>query len=562
MSSERTHRRAPSQPQHRPRPLVAGESAPAAGAGSQVVGALPYGPAVQLKGAPTGDDVHRRAAEGVRGAPGSLPYSERIQTAFGRHDVSGVQAHVGGPAADASRAIGATAYAVGDQVAFRETPSLHTAAHEAAHVVQQRSGVHLKGGVGAAGDVYERHADAVADAVVAGGTAEPLLDSMSTGGAGAASSAPAVQRHSAQEPAADVAHGHPENPAAVITSDTTGPDGVRRLKWNDGETAEIQPNGDTTWYRPNGSFGGSVKSATPAAEPGAAPESAPGSPPAAATGGRGDAVREAVWQAAQKWLKSQEEFMTQAKIDEVRGSKKSYSTCRDFVTTVLGEARTATGESLDLNAVVTALQALLDKEIELRATVEADKKSEAMFDPEITRVQAEIAALKEKGVSGGKVKALQKYLDDMIAQRTKRAGKTAKDEAALAKLDEGAKGYKRATPGMPTSLRPRKGDILRIVTAETREYSVAGAAPSTLQKGSFLHTSVFDRIDNLGGPNELWHTLDGGGTKATDGLSGAGTPFDPATLRFGRAALEGWIDMAELVNANAAGPPGNPTVSV
>jgi hypothetical protein len=59
---------------------------------------------------------------------------------------------------------------------------LFTEAHEAAHVVQQRGGVQLKGGVGAAGDTYERHADAVATAVVRGESAESLLDPVAGGG--------------------------------------------------------------------------------------------------------------------------------------------------------------------------------------------------------------------------------------------------------------------------------------------------------------------------------------------------------------------------------------------
>jgi hypothetical protein len=68
-----------------------------------------------------------------------------------------VQAHVGGPATEGARAMGAQAYATGDRVAFAEVPDLHTAAHEAAHVVQQRGGVQLKGGVGESGDAYEHH---------------------------------------------------------------------------------------------------------------------------------------------------------------------------------------------------------------------------------------------------------------------------------------------------------------------------------------------------------------------------------------------------------------------
>ena len=113
---------------------------------------------------------------------------------FGRHDVSGIQAHVGGPAATASDAIGASAYATGSQVAFRESPDLHTAAHEAAHVVQQRGGVQLKGGVGEAGDRYEQHADAVADRVVRGESAEGMLDEMAGGSTASPSAHGPVQR--------------------------------------------------------------------------------------------------------------------------------------------------------------------------------------------------------------------------------------------------------------------------------------------------------------------------------------------------------------------------------
>jgi hypothetical protein len=63
-------------------------------------------------------------------------------------------------------------------MAFAGSPDIHTAAHEAAHVVQQRADLHLKDEVGEAGDAYERHADAVADQVVRGRSAEALLDEM------------------------------------------------------------------------------------------------------------------------------------------------------------------------------------------------------------------------------------------------------------------------------------------------------------------------------------------------------------------------------------------------
>ncbi len=140
--------------------------------------------------------VHALAAGGVAGHGGALPHRDAIQRAFGpAHDVGAIEAFVGGAAARAAEAIGAEAYATGHRVAFRGGPDLHTAAHEAAHVVQQRAGVQLRGGVGEAGDAHERHADAVADRVVQGESAADLLAAY--GGAG--TGADVVQR---REPAA------------------------------------------------------------------------------------------------------------------------------------------------------------------------------------------------------------------------------------------------------------------------------------------------------------------------------------------------------------------------
>ena len=157
---------------------------------------------VQARGELDDDNVASIAAHGVASASSALPHQEAIQRSFGSHDVSGIRAQVGGEAAVASGAIGAQAYATGNRVAFAQAPDLHTAAHEAAHVIQQAHGVNLYGGVGQTGDPYERHADAVADRVVAGQSAAPLLDRYESGGR--ATNA-AVQRQdkdkSATEPA-------------------------------------------------------------------------------------------------------------------------------------------------------------------------------------------------------------------------------------------------------------------------------------------------------------------------------------------------------------------------
>lgn len=167
----------------------------------------PTGPAaVQARGDLQGDEVAATAQAGTEGGGEAMPFGDRIQASFGHHDVSGIRAHTGDTARDAATAIGAEAYATGGDVVFGAEPTLHTAAHEAAHVVQQRAGVQLAGGVGRAGDVYEQHADAVADRVVRGESAEALLDTMARRGA---AGGPAVQRVDRDGDGLDDATGEP-----------------------------------------------------------------------------------------------------------------------------------------------------------------------------------------------------------------------------------------------------------------------------------------------------------------------------------------------------------------
>ncbi|MEO1272479.1 MAG: DUF4157 domain-containing protein [Myxococcota bacterium] len=146
------------------------------------------------------EDVHALAHHGVQGTCQKLPHLTQIQASFGRHDISGISAFVGGRAAEASEAMGAQAYATGNAVAFKSTPDLHTAAHEAAHVIQQKAGVSLKGGVGQVGDRYEQHADAVADAVVQGRSAESLLNPFASGGQHTAVQRASVQMKDPDDP--------------------------------------------------------------------------------------------------------------------------------------------------------------------------------------------------------------------------------------------------------------------------------------------------------------------------------------------------------------------------
>jgi hypothetical protein len=136
--------------------------------------------------------VHDAASRGVATSTSPLPFAEQIQRSFGRHDVSSVQAHTGADAKASAHAMGADAFATGNHVVLGQN-DLHTVAHEAAHVVQQRGGIQLKGGVGEAGDDHERHADEVAELVVQGKSAEGVLDRYAGGGNAGASTGP-VQR--------------------------------------------------------------------------------------------------------------------------------------------------------------------------------------------------------------------------------------------------------------------------------------------------------------------------------------------------------------------------------
>ena len=119
--------------------------------------------------------IHEAARLGTSGPSGSLPHLETIQQSFGRHDVTNVQAFTGASATAGAQAMNAAAFTMGNRIAFAGEASLRTAAHEAAHHVQQRAGVQLSGGVGQVGDKYERHADAVAELVTQGRSAEALL---------------------------------------------------------------------------------------------------------------------------------------------------------------------------------------------------------------------------------------------------------------------------------------------------------------------------------------------------------------------------------------------------
>ena len=104
-----------------------------------------------------------------------LPYFERIQARFGKHDVGQVHAEVGGAAAETASEMDAMAFTSGERIGFKNSPDLRLAAHEAAHVIQQRNGAWPQGVMGRPNDALERHADAVAENVVEKRNADSFL---------------------------------------------------------------------------------------------------------------------------------------------------------------------------------------------------------------------------------------------------------------------------------------------------------------------------------------------------------------------------------------------------
>src|SRR5262249_23052070 len=153
-------------------------------------------------------------------------------------------------------------FAVGNAVAFDGAPDLHTAAHEAAHVVQQRGGVQLKGGVNEAGDEHEQHANQVADRVVAGSSAEDLLDRYTSGSpeitartpmasrrfSGAAT--PVQRQSTGDSPSSQPATAGPANPAPDSTAASSDPPS-RHATWPQisgaAEDSQAQQDLDIAW---------------------------------------------------------------------------------------------------------------------------------------------------------------------------------------------------------------------------------------------------------------------------------------------------------------------------
>jgi hypothetical protein len=138
--------------------------------------------AVQLRAADGGGDHSADATSiarsGLSGPGSALPHRDAIESSYGV-DLGAVSVHTGPAATAACDDLHAEAFTMGSSIAFASpSPSMHLAAHEAAHVVQQSNGVQLSGKMGKVGDSYEVQADSAADRAVAGQSASDLLPSV------------------------------------------------------------------------------------------------------------------------------------------------------------------------------------------------------------------------------------------------------------------------------------------------------------------------------------------------------------------------------------------------
>lgn len=121
--------------------------------------------------------VGQIAQSGFSGGGSAIPHKSQMEQSFGR-DFSNVKAYTGTSAKTASSDLGANAYTMGSQVAFKSAnPSPSLVAHELTHVIQQSEGPAAHGGSGGVGIVTsgEAEADRVEAAVASGKPASSVL---------------------------------------------------------------------------------------------------------------------------------------------------------------------------------------------------------------------------------------------------------------------------------------------------------------------------------------------------------------------------------------------------
>ncbi len=520
------------------------------------VGAMQMKPAVSEPGRPDEQATLIHAGPRSPGQPLDQATQDRLAPRFG-HDFSAVRVHVGAQAAHSARAVAARAYTIGQDIVFGQgafapgtAEGARLLAHELTHVVQQRRGVALPGGIGQAGDRYERQADAVADRVVAGRSAAALLDPgpAVTGNPGT----PALQR---EEPTTAPTPAPVDQQAAapVVTEGEKMRKAVlaaaeRRLKEKttivseadiqDIQTGRIRlklvtlPDGSETYMN--------IPTATPV---------------------------------------------------------KNFTTCIEFAGQTIGDASKVVGkDTKDAQRIAALLPGILkifNQEFSLNAQIEAFQKAVMAFNKPIADVEKrqEGFANKMEELEGQKtgekvhdrgidqaikgqnsaIRQLDSAIATMEREQKKFEAKVQKLQGDYAVLDAQDDALVRATA--PLSGHPKPGEYILLGAGAAQAYGVSEATKVTLAKGSFKHIAVFRSSEPVPSPKdkpgekwEKWRTIDGGGTAARASeiyvcLSDLRVQFaDPdKPWASSKTALIGWIDMDKLLaggaNQGGAAPP-------
>ncbi|MCA9540879.1 MAG: DUF4157 domain-containing protein [Myxococcales bacterium] len=157
---------------------LTGERAASRGAGAGAAREAASAPRVGNQAAGRLLDGHTARDLALAGLSGgrALPHVDHLQPLFGRYALDGIRSHEGPSTRAAAARLGATGFALGEDVGFTRPPTLVEAAHEATHVVAQRARVMPSDGLGRSGDRFEKLAESVADRAGRGLSVERVLD--------------------------------------------------------------------------------------------------------------------------------------------------------------------------------------------------------------------------------------------------------------------------------------------------------------------------------------------------------------------------------------------------
>lgn len=522
-----------------------------------------------------------------------LFFEARMQHYFGT-----VRVHTDASAADTATAMGARAYTAGRDIVFGSgeyftgsKDGVRLLAHELTHVVQQRQGVSIEGGMGRAGDVYERQADAVADAVVAGRPVGSLLSSRA---------APAdtgrsvtIQRQQAQNASPATPDKEPEETLvsegdfmrkAVIDSARRRRDGAIPIV-----SAEEREDVRTGYPRPNAE-GKIVQTRTPMPNYTTCVELAN------QTFADANKERSATLHRDYKETKAAGRmlFNTKQLLDQDFALKADIAVNRQAMERI----KVPLEHKLDKRGNEIGLKPRLAIALAAQAEVETEQKR---LDTQMTGLNEELVALRTARDAAASDKPQQKALDRQIAEkrqeivrhkskitnmRQKKLGLVqmaaqlnkaigsidregvklqAKIDKSQAKLDKIAvDGDMIVRPQLPLTTQPKPGEYILLGAGVAQNYGVKKETNVTLGKGAFKHIAVFvsavDTPSPTNNPNEkwqLWRSIDGGGlTSEYNAIKVClndlrVVPAQSTNPWFvSKTTLIGWIDMDKLAAKN------------